>query len=476
MSLRLVSTIAALAIAAALPAAASEVDTVNGVIPAPMTLSDAVSYALDHSPSVAQRRAALAVADDNLAKARGNALPNVVGQLQNTSQKSANYGGAYSIIGSKVAQVFSQNTAQIGSNYTLQTGGLAFLALAASRAQDAQAREDLEGAERQLALSVTTAYFTVVQRDSIVALDESDLHYQELLVKVAQAKESAGVAAGVDVLRAEVARAKSASTLTGARADVANATESLAQSAGAPLDARFTFPVQIASPGLPSAPETSLEGAAIGSRAEVRSAKYALDAARLTRKGFDRQLFPQVQIGAALGNQLTPTSVNFLLKPDGTPVIGPGGQPVIAPRVGSPGFWTLSATSTFQLPLVDYGVRHAERASDDAAVASAQNALEAASTQVRADVRQSYRAAQTALAQLSFARDEAKLGAESARVAELQYQHGIIALSDVLQTQQQAVTAQTDFVNARVAYVDAIVKLRVSLGTYDARSAVADLR
>jgi outer membrane protein TolC len=37
------------------------------------------------------------------------------------------------------------------------------------------------------------------------------------------------------------------------------------------------------------------------------------------------------------------------------------------------------------------------------------------------------------------------------------------------------VQAQTDLINARVAYVDAIVALRVAIGTYDARSAVADL-
>lgn len=459
--------IAALVTAAAFPAAVSA---------APMTLSDTVAYALAHSSTIAQKRAALASADDNLARARGNALPNVVGQLQNTMQKSANYGGVYSIIGSKVAQVFSQNTAQIGTNYNLQTGGLAFLQLSASRAQDTAAREDLTSAENQIAISIATAYYTVVQRQSIVALDESDLNYQNVLVKVAKVKENAGVAAGVDVLRAQVAQAKSSSTLAGARADVENASESLAQAAGAPLDTQFAFPAQITTPALPKAPEDKLEAIALATRPEVRSAQDLLNASQLTRKSFDRQLFPQIQIGATLGNQLTPTTVSYELNPDGTPVIGPNGQPVVAPRVGSPGFWTLSATSTFQLPFVDYGVRHSDKVNDDAAVATARNALDQVATQVRVDVRQSYRGAQTALTQLAFARDEARLGAESARIAQLQYQHGLLALSDVLQTQQQSVSAQSDFVNAGVAYVDAIVKLRVSLGTYDARSAVADLR
>ena len=112
---------------------------------------------------------------------------------------------------------------------------------------------------------------------------------------------------------------------------------------------------------------------------------------------------------------------------------------------------------------------------DDAQVASAQTSLEQLRTQVELDVRQNYRGAQTALAQVDYAQDESRLGTESARIAQLQYQRGLISLADVLQTQQQSVVAQSDFVNARVAYVNSVVKLRVSLGIYDARSAVADL-
>jgi outer membrane protein TolC len=112
---------------------------------------------------------------------------------------------------------------------------------------------------------------------------------------------------------------------------------------------------------------------------------------------------------------------------------------------------------------------------DDAQLASAQSTLDQTRTQVQIDIRQTYRAAQTALAQLELAQQESRLGVESARVAQLQYTHGIIALSDVIQAQQQSVTAQSDLVAARVSYINAIVKLRVSLGTYTAQGAVADL-
>jgi outer membrane protein TolC len=435
---------------------------------APMTLSDAVSYALSHSPTVAAQRATLAQAEHTLAVAKTNAYPVVSGELQNYSQKSSHYEGNFAVIGLTPTQVFSQNTAQIGTNYTVQTGGAAFMQLAADRAQVDQARKTLADDENHVATSVANAYFAVVQKASIVTVDKADLAYQRALVNVAKAKERAGVSAGVDVLRAEASQARSASDLVGARADVENARETLALTIGAPLDQQFVFPRVIAAPPLPDKPVEELEAIAVQTRPDVAAANDALASAEFTRNGWSRELYPQVAIGAAFGNQFSPTNVNYGLNS--------AGRLVPLPRVGAPGFWTISAVSTFTLPFEDYGARHMERVSDDAQIDSAQLALTQAQSRVEIDVRQSYRAAQTALAQVDYARDEARLGTESARVAQLQYEHGLVALTDVMQAQQQSVVAQSDFINARIAYVDAVVKLRVALGVYNAQSAVADLQ
>ena len=448
-----------LVVAALLPSPASA---------APMTLNDAISYALNHSPTVAQQYAAARAAEHVLAQQRATAFPTVTGELQNYASKSANYEGVYGIIGASQQSVFSQNTAQIGTTYNLDTGGLSFLQLASARASAAQAEETLVSTENQVATSVTSAFYAVVQKQAIVDVDASDLQYQNVLVVAAKAKEHAGMAAGVDVLRAQVNQTKSASTLVGAHADVDNSREDLAQTIGASLDQAFAFPKTIAQPKLPPQSVDALEDVALNARPDVIAARDGVTAAQLTRKGFDRELYPQIQLNAAMGNQFAPTSAGEIVgyNPDGTPIT--------VPR-GTPGFWTLGAVSTFSLPIVDYGERHTERINDDAQLVSAQRTLDQARTQVQIDVRQTYRAAQTALAQLDLAQDESRLGLESARIAQLQYAHGLIALSDVIQAQQESVTAQSDLVAARVSYVNAIVKLRVSLGTYTAQGAVADL-
>jgi len=439
---------------------------------ASLNLAGAVTYAIEHSPQVIKQQAVVAQMRQQYVKLHSTSLPNLIGQLQNYSQKSNNLQGNFAIAGLSQQRTFSQNTAQIGTNYTFDTGFLSSIQAFAAKAQEAGARADLRRTRDQLANSVAAGFYDIATKEETARLASSDVQYQHVLLTVAQAKERAGVAAGVDVLRAQASEEKSRSALVADRAQAADARESLAQLIGAPLDTVFEVPAQIAQPPLPAEPLGQLIAIAQGNRPDVLSAQSALAAAQLTRKGFDRELFPQVQMSAFFGNQFSPTNA-VLLQQQINSQFPPGLAPTV-PR-GSPGFWQLQAISTFTLPMWDYGARKAERENDDAQVAAAQDALDTADSQVALDVRQAYRAAQTAKAQLQYAGGEVRAAVESARVAQLQYQNGLIAISDVLQAQEAALSSQIDLYNARVAYVEAVIKLRVALGIYDAPGAVAGL-
>ncbi len=443
-----------------------------------MTLPDAVTYALAHSSTVATQQANVTVAQHNLALQRGIAYPTVNGTLQSWLSKSANYEGAYAAIGQSQQSVLSQNTAQIGiNNWNLTTGGFAFLAVAAARAQQAQAENTLANTEDQIATSVANSFYTIVQREAVTVVDAVTLKYQNALVAVAKVKVKAGVAAGVDVLQALTSAAKSESALVGDEASVEDARQALAQQIGAPLQTHFATGAQVPQPPLPHGSVDGLVAIADVERPDVSAAHEAVLAAMNTRRGWNVELYPQVSISADIGNQFSPTnavneqeSLNQECQLFGLPPNCFG----IVPR-GSPGFWFIQAVSTFSLPIVDYNARHSERVNDDAQLASAKTTFEQTVLQAELDVRQSYRAAQTALSQLMWARQEAEFGTESARIAQLQYKAGVKTIYDVLQAQQAAQSAQNDYVAARINYVDAVVKLRVSLGTYSAQSAVADL-
>jgi outer membrane protein len=445
--------------------------------PAPMTLPDAVSFALGHSSKVASQVASLTQAQHALALQRGVAYPLVDATLQSILAKSANYQGSFAVIGAQQQNVVSQNTAQIGiTNWNLTTGGFAFLTLAAYRAQEAAAANTLANIEDQIAADVTNSFYAIVGRKGLVVVDAITLKYQNDLVAVANARAKAGVAAEVDVLQAKTSAAKSESALVADKASVLDASESLAQQIGAPILTPFATPAVVPEPPFPHGNLDSLIAIAQVSRPDVAAARENVSAAHYTRRGWNVELFPQVAITAGIGNQFSPTNAVLLqTQIDQECAAGKIAPPCpLAPR-GSPGYWSLQAISTVSLPLVDYNARHSERVNDDAALASAESTLSQTQLQSELDVRQSYRAAQTALAQLTWAKQEATFGLESARIAQLQYKAGVKTIYDVLQAQQAATQAANDVIAARVNYVDAIVKLRVSLGTYDARSAVADL-
>ncbi|MDQ2663054.1 MAG: TolC family protein [Candidatus Eremiobacteraeota bacterium] len=458
-------------------------------ISAEMSLADAVAYALGHSTGVATERAAVAQARAQYVRAHAQELPNINATLQNQQSKSSNYGGSFGLIGANQANVFSQNTAQIGTQYELFNGGLNRILAQVDKQQLDEAQAALRRTQDQVATDVTAQYFAIASADEQTRLDRSDVAYQQALVRVAQAKVGAGVAAGVDLLRAQTQERQSESTLVGAAADAQNARDLLAQLIGAPMDTAFSVPAEVAAPPLPAQPLDSLVAIAQSHRPEVASAGEAVTVARLNRRAADTDLLPNIALNAAFGNQFSPTlyvaqrnqimaqnqaiAANNALNAR----LGLPPQPLLGlPARGSPGFWTIGANTSLTLPLVDYGTRRANHRGVDAQIESATTNLSSQNNQVALDVRQSLRNAEAAQAQIQFARDEVRLGVESARIAQLQYQSGINTLTDVQSAEKTALSAQTDLFNARVRYADAVVKLRVALGIYDPQSAVADIR
>lgn len=425
-----------------------------------LTLPQAIDYALHHSSTIAQQQALVASAREQYVRARSGTLPNVVGQLQNQMQKSQNY-SAYQIIGVPQASVFSQNSASLGTTY--QFGGAQVTQALLAKQQFDQARANLTQSTAQLTDTVSGDFYALAGNAESVQLDLGDVQYQQALVAVAQAKERAGVAAGVDVLSAKAQAEKSLYTLASAQSAQDDARETLAQVIGAPLDTTFAIPPTVAEPPLPEQPLDSLIATALANRPEIAAALQGVEIARTNRRAADSDLLPTVQTFAQIGNQFSPTFA------------GESAQLGQAVARGNPGYWNIGLTTTLAVPFWDWGARRAAHRDLDEQIAAAQTALDAAKSSVELDVRRQYRNAKTALAQVASAQEESRYAQEAARVAKLQYQNGIVTLVDVQQQEQSALSAQADLYNARIAYAGAIIKLRVALGIYEPHAAVADM-
>lgn len=427
-----------------------------------LDLPAAVDRAMSHSPTIAQAKAALQQARWQYVQARSQSLPSTTASAQNSMQRSQNYSG-YAIIGAPQANIYSQNTAQLGTQYTYN-GGLSLLQAAAARKSYDSARANLLSSEAKLTNDVAAAYFDLATKLQLLRIDVGDVEYQKTLVEIAEAKERAGVAAGVDVLSAKAQLAKSSFQVDSARSQADDAREALALMIAAPIEQDFAVPAELKMPPLPNGSVDALVKVGTSNRSEIVSAENVLASAETTRRGADRDLWPQIQLFASLGNQFSPTQFSQAID-SGTN----------ASR-GTPGFWQVGINSTLSFPLVDWGARRANHSQLDAQVANAEAQLTNAREQVELDVRQAYRASQTAVAQLSSARSEVSYATEAARIARLQYQNGVKTITDVLSSQQAALVGQEDAYNASVAYDLATIRLRLSLGTFSPYQAVADLR
>lgn len=449
-----------------------------------LTLQQTVRYALTHNPTVAAKQAALAQAESAYTKNHAALFPPVVAGLQNEMSRQNNFSGNLAQFGVAPVTIFSQNTAQVGTQWTFYNGSLNQILSQQAKRQVEAARADLRQIEAQTTTTLVNMFFTIANRQNALDLAQSNLTYQRVLLAVAQAKEKTGLVAGVEVLRADVAVAQSQVSVLSTRSDEETARESLAQAIGAALDTKFAIPAELPEPPLPAESTETLVRIAQINRPDIAVAAANVSIAQLSRASIDTDLLPQVSLNASFGNQTSPTSfvdqqntINQLnaqcaLFPNSINCIG---APFPNVARGTPGFWSIGAVSTLSLPLIDYGARAASHRAASKSIESAQLNLASTRTAAEGDVLQSLRGAQTAHETLYYQRRAVDLAVESARIAQLQYRNGLISLTDATATQQTSLQAQSDLFNARIAYINAVVRLRSALGTFDPLATVADL-
>lgn len=451
---------------------------------ATLTLVETVRFAMSHNAAIAQRQAAVAQAEATYTRQRAAEYPSVVGSLQNVLEKQNNFGGTLAQYGVTPIPNFSQNTAQIGSQWTLYNGSYNQIVTQEDRRKVEQARADLRDSQSQTTQRIVAMFFAIANRRNLYGLAQANLIYQQALLDVAQANERAGMVAGVDVLRAQVGLQETQIALLSTQSDEASATESLAAEIGASIDTTFAMPAVLPAPPLPAGTLSALVALAQRSRPDVAAAAAQVAVAKLSGATIDTDLLPQVSVYAAFGNQTSPTGfvdeqqqLSLLNQecaryPNQIQCIG---YPFANVVRGMPGFWDIGATSTFSLPIIDYGTRAAAHRSANDELRAAELALVAAQTSAQADVVESLRAAQTARATMSYHRKAVDLGTEAARIAKLQYSNGLISLTDTKAAQQTSLQTQADLFDAQIAYINAVVRLRSALGTFDPISMVADL-
>ncbi len=429
-----------------------------GSPPQVMTLEQSIDFALAHNPAVLKAVATAADAGASLARERSVTLPTINGVLQSDLAKSAN-SGQYAQIGAQVTPTFSQNTAALEATFSGLNLTNIYQARSAKAAYD-QANDQLFLAREQTTLDVETAFYRVVQDQQITEIANENVNYNKVLEEIAAVNFHAGKVAGLDQLKAQVAYTSAVEQYTSAEADQEDAREDMAQLIGAPMTQQFALPAAPPEPPLPDLDKKVLDVVALANRPEVAIAQAQLDSAYISNSLVDAPNRPNVQMTGAWGNQVSPTN-NAQLFNECTAA----GFPASQCQPGSSHFYQLSVISTWSLPLVDYGTVHSGHVSAHREIDAQTTGLASAKQQALIDVDQAVRRLLVERDNLTLALKNVDVAKQAAYISAVQYRVGIISQTDVSAAQQTYLTAARQLLDAQVAYVLGIVRLKKATGT-----------
>jgi outer membrane protein TolC len=249
-----------------------------------LSLGDAQSAALAHSPDVALARAKVAEQQALFNAARSVYAPAL----------TANYTEAPQ--GVDVDQTAAQRLTTVGASIALGDLFAASPAIAQANASLRAAQFDLVDAQRTERITVIGFYYDALDALATVGARQVALAGANAELKAAQLRFNSGDAPRLDVVRAQVALANAQADLARARADALNASDALATETALDVSALAT--------GLSEQPAVQLVPhdvngavrAALSSRPEIASARAAVDAETHAVEVTRRDGLPQVTL------------------------------------------------------------------------------------------------------------------------------------------------------------------------------------
>ena len=322
--------------------------------------------------------------------------------------------------------------------------------LAASRAVLEGSRAEQRERERQTRFELVSAYRQLQLHQALVPVWQEALRASSALERDAAAIERRGLAARIDVLRAQVLRAQDSQGLAQAQGALESSRQELASLLGLPPDQApmAADPIE-AQPAWPLPLAQTLERALkerpllSSLQAQQRAQSQQARAARLT-------LLPSLSL--VLGGGLSANNLSVpVLNQGGSLSAGPGSLPLPQLRQSaeaSGSFYNWGAALFIRQPLYDGG-----RADSAARVAERQRALlvadeDLARRQIREDVSRAWSNLPATAAAVTAGQDAVQAGERALRDAQLRYQAMVEPLTEVLLVQRDLQVARASLLTA----------------------------
>lgn len=395
---------------------------------APVAMEDLVDRALTQSPSLRAATTNATAAASREDAAKSPYWPQVA--LNSSTAQTTSVSPAQT-----VSQPFNLSTAGVSVRQTLWTFGKLDANVDQAEAQAATARHQIDLTAVEVAFGVRQAYLNWAQASGLEAQAAEQLRYAEATQAEARARFRAGVAARLDVTRAETTVATARASLAGAKATTAQARRTLAAAIGqnTPVAGEPKFPE---TPAVASQPLETLEATALA-HPDLRVAQSQLAEAEANRRGAEAAGAPDLNADGSYGIRAR----DF----QGAPNFQAGVS------VNWPLFTGFSVTN------------QAEAARAQAQTVEAN--FQARRLTLLRDVDNAYLALQGSKEAVPAAKAAVDAARANLTQAQGRYRSGVGSIIEVADAQSLLASAQGDWVRATTSYHLAIASLQRALGT-----------
>jgi len=318
-------------------------------------------------------------------------------------------------------------------------------------AEEAVARAKAEVARRGLMVTVTKAYYALLNAQHKYATAQQALDQSKRFLDITQKLEGGGEVAHSDVVKSELqyitqeqAFREAQLVMQGARLDLAVL-----------LFRDFNQSFQIVddlglTPALPSFQEVETMGER--ESPDLRAAMQAVRAADLDVKVAHQAFLPTLTLDLVYGIEANSIALRSIY--------------TAAPDLGSAKRLGYFLTASLNFPVWDWGARKSRLRQSEIKREQANVELSAAQRQLVKNLHAAYEEAQAAREQVDLLRHSSDLASESLRLNTLRYQAGEATVLDVVDAQTTLTETRNAFNDSEIRYRLAIANLQAITGNF----------
>jgi outer membrane protein len=392
--------------------------------PVELSLEDSITAALSTSSTIKMADADKEKAAWGIKEAETGKMPSVsLGSSYNLSQNSSSQPGGDDF----------NNSLRV--NWQLYSGGRIAGQIDQAEQNARSAGVGITKAKQQVKLDTATAYFNVLQAQSMVAVQEETVQSLQEHLRIVQANYGAGVVAKSDVLRSEVELANAEQNLLKNQNNYDVALASLKNAISAAPDAELILKDKLKYEKHETSLAESIEFAKLH-RPDIIQADISVNSAEAGVKVAESGKRPSVSLGGSTGwgDSLLPSDNDWS--------------------------WSVSANwNVFDAGAVNSKIKQA-----DLSVEKAKEQAKQTRNSVELEVRQVYLSMREAEKRLDTTQKAIAKAEEDLYIAQEKYNAGVGTSIDVIDARLSLTQAKTNYVQALYDYNTNKVKLNKAVG------------